>query len=139
MHLVSSFEYSQNNSQILQQQKNATRIVSIIPFFQCLLKKWAFFSFVSPPLVGALRFLLIHYFGKVLGHFTGAKNSAKYMYGSPDPPQQSPTSVKKSSLFAELCRCVEHDLLIVPSCWHLNQNAKDILVGDEFLRWLIRL
>ncbi len=59
VHLVCSFEYSQNNSRILQQQKNATRLVSIIPFFKAYWKNGFFFSFVNPPLVGALRFLLI--------------------------------------------------------------------------------
>ncbi len=55
---MSSFEYSQKNPRILQQQKNATRLVSIIPFFNACWKNGSFFSFVSPPLVGALRFLL---------------------------------------------------------------------------------
>ncbi len=47
---------------ICNSEKNATRLVSIIPFFKAYWKNGSFFSFISPPLVGALRFLLRHIF-----------------------------------------------------------------------------
>ncbi len=51
-------EYSQNNPQIRQQQKNATRLVTIILFIDAYRKNGPFFPLVRQPLVGPLRLLL---------------------------------------------------------------------------------
>ena len=53
------YEYSQNNPQIWQQQKNSTRLVSIILFTDAYQKNGFFIPFVRQPLVGPLQLLLI--------------------------------------------------------------------------------